>query len=79
MPYNVGAAVFAGPALLILAVAVRSYGIWSAFAVYALACVVVVAAAYALRLQPRFLGVGNAARSGANDLAALRARRTSAV
>ena len=79
VPYNVGAAVFAGPALLILAVAVRSYGIWSAFAVYALACVVVVAAAYALRLQPRFLGVGNAARSGANDLAALRARRTSAV
>ena len=57
-PYNVGAALFAGPALLVLAWSVRSYGIWSAWAIYAIACVAACIAALALRSRPRYLGEG---------------------
>lgn len=79
LPYNLGAAVFAGPALLVLAATVRGYGIWAALVVYALACVVVVGAAIALRSQPRFLGTENAASGGANDPAVFQASRTPAA
>ncbi len=67
LPYNVGAAVFAGPALLVLAAAVRGYGIWAALAIYAAGCAVAIAAAVALRSQPRFLGAGSAAPGGASQ------------
>lgn len=69
LPYNMGAAVFAGPALLVLAAAIRGCDIWAALAIYAVGCAV---AAVAPPAQPRFLGTGSAALDAAEG-AAMRA------
>lgn len=78
LPYNVGAAVYAGPALLVLAAVVRGYGTWAALAVYAAACVLALVTSVALRSQPRFLGAENAVSGGAAGLVPLPARTPTA-
>ncbi len=72
LPYNVGAALFAGPALLVLAASVRSYGVWAALAVFGVTCVVALASAVALRWQPRFLGTETSAAAGVSRNVAYR-------
>lgn len=78
LPYNVGAAVYAGPALLVLATVVRGYGTWAAMAVYAVACALAFVTSVALRSQPRFLGMENAVPDGASDPVPLRAQTPTA-
>ncbi len=71
VPYNFGAALFAGLAPLLLSWFVRDYGLLSPMYVFLGACAVAFVAGLALRHVPRYLGP-SADRSGGN--AAMRVR-----
>ena len=67
VPYNFGSAIFSGPGPLVLAWAVRMYGVTAPMYVMLFACAVAGTMAAVAQFVPRHLGIWNAAQGGTTE------------